>query len=74
MIEEGFCLACVAAPLALLTTSFQSTLVDKKSLQMAAIKRQHLWNRCFMYGSILFYFISLLFTLYFMNGGCKECS
>lgn len=73
MIEE-FCLACVAAPLALLTTSFQSTLVDKNSLQISAIKRQHTWNRCFMYGTIFIYFISLIFTLYFINGGCKECS
>lgn len=74
MIKEGFCLACLAAPIALIASSQSKVILDSKTLCKKKILHEQRKQKLFMYGSIVWFVISLSLTVYFMNGGCKECS
>ena len=74
MFKEGFCLACLAAPVALIVSNQSNVVLDSKSLYPKEIKYQQQKQKFQMYGSLLFFILSSIATFYFINGGCKECS
>ena len=74
MVYETFCIACIAAPLALVITNSNSKSIDLTNFDETLIIRKRKINECILYISIISFIISFIIAIYSISGGCDECS
>lgn len=72
MMYETFCIACVIAPIALLASTSQ--IIPVHSLTIKDRQKRRKRKRILFYTILFFNILSILMCIYFMGGGCSDCS